>query len=111
LPKYAHKYIPRSSTSINSLLDLALKNFWRTDYRGVVAQLEDNPTLTVRWASNRVPHFTTLPESLENVCSRWLARDRLLERHDTASWGRRRRVRWRRSTRPVSNARRPAATH
>jgi hypothetical protein len=39
---------------------LVLKNFLRTDYRGVVEHLRDNPALTEAIELTKVPHFTTL---------------------------------------------------
>jgi hypothetical protein len=42
---------------------LVLKNFWRTDYRGVTGQLQDNPALVETLELRTVPHFTTLQKA------------------------------------------------
>jgi hypothetical protein len=63
LPKYAHRHSPKKFTQHQLFACLALKNFLRTDYRGVVAHLEDNPSLTNLLGLRVVPHFTTLQKA------------------------------------------------
>jgi hypothetical protein len=53
----------------------ALKTFLKTDYRGVVAFLEDFPELRADPGSSKVPHYSTL-------C---YAEQRLLQRGGSAS--------------------------
>ena len=67
LPRYAHKYSPKKFSQHQLFACLALKNFFRTDYRGVVAQLEDNPTLMAALNLKRVPHFTTLQKASKRL--------------------------------------------
>lgn len=45
LPAYSHVCSPRKFTQHQLFACLALKNFLKTDYRGVTAQLADNPSL------------------------------------------------------------------
>ena len=92
LPKYAHKNSPKTFTQHQLFACLALKNFLRTDYRGVVAHLEDNPSLTGLLALRRVPHFTTLQKASRRLLASANAQ-RLLDATTRLRSGRRRRVR------------------
>ena len=92
LPKYAHKYSPKKFTQHQLFACLALKNFLRTDYRGVVAHLEDNPSLMGFLALRRVPHFTTLQKASQRLLAATNAR-RLLDATTRLRYGRRRRIR------------------
>jgi len=92
LPKYAHRYSPKKFTQHQLFACLALKNFLRTDYRGIVAHLEDNPSLLGLLAMGEVPHFTTLQKASRRLLSQANAR-RLLDATVQLRWGSRRRVR------------------
>ena len=92
MPKYAHKNSPKTFTQHQLFACLALKNFLRTDYRGVVAHLEDNPSLTGLLALRRVPHFTTLQKASRRLLASANAQ-RLLDATTRLRSGRRRRVR------------------
>jgi DDE family transposase len=92
LPRYTHRCSPRKFTQHQLFACLALKNFLRTDYRGVVAHLEDNPSLRDLLALRQVPHFTTLQKASRRLLSQANAR-RLLDATTRLRWGRRRRVR------------------
>jgi hypothetical protein len=63
LPTYAHRFAPRIFTQAQLFACLVLKDFLRTDYRGVVAQLHDNPALCADLQLSRIPHFTTLQKA------------------------------------------------
>lgn len=60
LPAYAHRFAPKTFTQPQLLACLVLMRFHKTDYRGIVALLDDNPALCDELGLNRVPHFTTL---------------------------------------------------
>ena len=92
LPKYSHRYSPKKFSQHQLFACLALKNFLRTDYRGVVGHLEDNPSLLRLLALEQVPHFTTLQKASRRLLSAVNAR-RLLDATVHMHWGRRRRVR------------------
>jgi hypothetical protein len=92
LPKYAHRFSPKKFTQHQLFACLALKNFLRTDYRGVVAHLEDNPSLTGLLGLREVPHFTTLQKASQRLLSSSNA-GRLLDATVHMRWGQRRRVR------------------
>jgi hypothetical protein len=63
LPRYAHRFAPRTFTQPQLFACLVLKAFFKTDYRGIVAQLSDNPTLCADMGLARIPHFTTLQKA------------------------------------------------
>jgi hypothetical protein len=92
LPKYAHKNSPKTFTQHQLFACLALKNFLRTDYRGVVAHLEDNPSLRGFLALRRVPHFTTLQKASRRLLASANAQ-RLLDATTRLRSGGQRRVR------------------
>lgn len=81
LPAYSHKSSPKKFTQHQLFACLVLKNFWRTDYRGVVAQLQDNPLLVETLRLRTIPHFTTLQKASQRLLASVPAR-RLL--HATA---------------------------
>ena len=60
LPSYTHRFSPRKFTRPQLFACLVLKTFLKTDYRGIVAILEDCPNLRRSIRLKRVPHFTTL---------------------------------------------------
>ncbi len=63
LPAYSHRYSPKKFTQHQLFACLVLKNFLKTDYRGVVAHLADHPTLLSLLNLRAVPHFTTLQKA------------------------------------------------
>jgi hypothetical protein len=60
LPAYACPTSRRDFTQHQLVAILALKTFLKTDYRGVVAVLEDFPELRADLGLTKVPHFSTL---------------------------------------------------
>jgi len=60
LPAYASKFSKRDFTQPQLVAMLVLKQFFRTDDRGLVALLEDLPELRQVLGIKKVPHFTTL---------------------------------------------------
>jgi hypothetical protein len=91
LPAYSHRNSPKTFTQHQLFACLVLKNFLRTDYRGVVAQLADNPMLIERLQLSKVPHYTTLQKAAQRLLKSVPAR-RLLEATVRLQMGRRRRV-------------------
>lgn len=91
LPCYTHPNSPKKFTQHQLFACLVLKNFFKTDYRGVVAQLEDHPHLreVLRLAS--VPHFTTLQKASRHLLSCASVR-RVLHSTIGMRYGRRKRV-------------------
>jgi hypothetical protein len=60
LPAYSCPTSRRDYTQAQLFAILALKAFLKTDYRGVVAVLEDFPELRADLGLSRVPHYSTL---------------------------------------------------
>jgi hypothetical protein len=91
LPAYSHACSPKKFTQHQLFACLALKNFLKTDYRGVVAHLADHPTLAAALELTKVPHFTTIEKAAKRLLKSAPAR-RLLQATVRLRLGRRRRV-------------------
>jgi hypothetical protein len=91
LPAYSHICSPRTFTQHQLFACLALKNFLRTDYRGVAAQLADSPALVEALELTKIPHFTTLQKAARRLLLSAPTR-RLLEATVRLHMKRRRRV-------------------
>jgi hypothetical protein len=91
LPAYAHRFSPKKFTQHQLFACLVLKNLLRTDYRGLVAHLQDHPTLVETLELKQVPHFTTLQKASRRLLQTAPAR-RLLKTAVQLHLGRKRRV-------------------
>jgi hypothetical protein len=60
LPAYSSKFSRQDYTQHQLFAVLALKTFFKTDYRGVVALLHDFPELRGDLGLAEVPHYSTL---------------------------------------------------
>jgi hypothetical protein len=92
LPFYTHPNSPKKFTQHQLFACLVLKNFWKTDYRGVVAHLADHQELREVLRLSSVPHFTTLQKASRHLLAAAPVR-RVLESTIRMHYGRRRRVR------------------
>ena len=63
LPTYAHRFSPKTYTQPQLFACRVLKQLWKTNYRGAMVRLQDNPTLQQDLGLQRVPHFTTLQKA------------------------------------------------
>lgn len=63
LPKYAHRFAPKTFTQAQLFTCLVLKQFFTTDYRGIVEYLRDMPELCKAMQLTRIPHYTTLQKA------------------------------------------------
>src|SRR3954470_3455175 len=77
LPLYSHPCSPKKYTHPQLFACLALKAFFRTDYRGVVAILRDCTDLVAALALKCVPHFSTLQKACERLLAFGPAQDLL----------------------------------
>jgi len=68
-PRYSHRYSRRDFTLAQLFALLALRQFFKTDYRGIVAVLHDWPTLRQDLGLEKVPHFTTLQKAERRLFS------------------------------------------
>jgi hypothetical protein len=91
LPPYSHRNSPRKFTQHQLFACLVLKNFLKTDYRGIVAHLTDCPSLVGTLGLARVPHYTTLQKAARRLLASLPAR-RLLDATVREHLGRKRRV-------------------
>src|SRR5215471_5525923 len=69
LPYYAHRFSPHVYTQPQLFTCLVLKTFFKTDYRGLVAILDDLPELGALLQLNSIPHFTTLQKASQRLLS------------------------------------------
>jgi len=60
LPDYSHRNSPKKFTQPQLFAILALRQFFKTDYRGVVQMLRDFPELRATLKLKKVPHYSTL---------------------------------------------------
>ena len=67
LPAYAHRFSPQKFTQHQLFACLALKVFFKTDYRGIVRMLEDLPDLCCTLGIQSIPHFTTLQKAARRL--------------------------------------------
>lgn len=74
LPRYAHKYSPKKYSQPQLFACLALKTFFKTDYRGIAALLRDLPDLRSRLHLTAVPHATTLQKASVRLLRRPVVR-------------------------------------
>ncbi|MHC2071122.1 transposase [Bremerella sp. T1] len=91
LPPHAHRNSPKKFTQHQLFACLVLKNFLRTDYRGVVQQLWDCPSLMDAIELDQVPHYTTLQKSARRLLNSAEAQ-RLLDETVAQQMGRRKRI-------------------
>jgi len=67
LPQFAHRFSPKKFTQPQLFVCLVLKIFFRTDYRGITAMLNDLPDLCKAFNLTTVPHFTTLQKASKRL--------------------------------------------
>ena len=63
LPAYCHRFSPKVFTQPQLFACLVLKQFFRTDYRGIMGILADTPSLCQTIGLKKVPHWTTLQKA------------------------------------------------
>ena len=67
LPRYSHRFSPKTFTLPQLFACLVLKSFLKSDYRGVVEFLADCPELRSTIELKKVPHFTTLQKACQRL--------------------------------------------
>jgi hypothetical protein len=60
LRPYAHRFSPKKFTQPQLFACLALKTFFKTDYRGLAQMLHDFAELRQDLGLGKVPHYSTL---------------------------------------------------
>jgi hypothetical protein len=91
LPAYSHRCSPKKFTQHQLFACLVLKNFLKTDYRGVTAQLQDCSSLQEILGLQQVPHYTTLQKAARRLLLSASAK-KLLDATVREQLGRRQRV-------------------
>lgn len=91
LPAYSHRCSPKKFTQHQLFACLVLRNFLKTDYRGVVAQLQESPRLAEMIGLEQIPHYTTLQKASKKLLASQRAK-RLLNATVHAQLGRRERI-------------------
>lgn len=91
-PLYAHRYAPKVYTQPQLFTCLVLKSFFKTDYRGISAILEDDQGLRTQIGLKATPHWTTLQKAAKRLLRLSSAR-RLLDASVARFMNRRRRKR------------------
>jgi hypothetical protein len=67
LPPYGSRRSRHDFTLPQLFAVLVLRQFFRTDYRGMVQLLEDFPALQGALSLKKVPHFTTLQKAHQRL--------------------------------------------
>lgn len=67
LPQYCHRFSPKVFTQPQLLACLVLKQFFKTDYRGITGILADTPNLCQTIGLKRIPHWTTLQKASKRL--------------------------------------------
>jgi hypothetical protein len=67
LPKYAHRFSPKTYTQWQFFACLVLKEFLKLDYRKLTALLSDTPELCKAIELTKVPHFTTFQKAAQRL--------------------------------------------
>ena len=69
LPTYAHRFSPKKFTLPQLFTCLVLKQFFKTDYRGIAAILADSPNLVSIIGLKTIPHYTTFQKAAQRLLS------------------------------------------
>ncbi len=91
LKAYSHRCSPKKFTQHQLFAVLVLKNFLKTDYRGVVKHLEDCPDLADAIELTKIPHYTTLQKASKRLLKA-ASVSKLLDETVCRHMGRRQRV-------------------
>jgi hypothetical protein len=67
LREYAHRFSPKKFTQPQLFACLVLKEFFKTDYRGVAQILADTPDLRQTMGLKHTPHFTTIQKASQRL--------------------------------------------
>lgn len=69
LPQYSHKRSPHLFTLAQIMSCLVLREFFKTDYRGIVEIITDSSDIRKVLELKEVPHFTTLQKASRRLTS------------------------------------------
>jgi hypothetical protein len=83
LPAYSNPFSRKDFTQAQLFAILALRQFFKTDYRGIIGMLEDFSDLRKALKLTKVPHYSTLCYAQQRLLKRGLS-SRLCELASTA---------------------------
>jgi hypothetical protein len=73
LPRYSHPFSRRDFTQHQLFAILVLRQFFKTDYRGIVQMLEDFSDLRKALKLKKVPHYSTLCYAQQRLLKKGLS--------------------------------------
>ena len=92
LALYCHRFSPKVFTQPQLFACLVLKQFYKTDYRGITAILADTPGICDAIGLKKVPHWTTLQKASKRLLRNEPVQ-KLLDASVARAWPQRRRNR------------------
>jgi len=91
LPSYSNRYSRRDFTQHQLFAILVLRQFLKTDYRGIVQMLEDFSDLRKALKLKKIPHYSTLCYAEKRLLKKGLSsacRPRSSGEHELWAWSR-----------------------
>ena len=73
LPPYSSKFSKKDFTQHQLFAVLVLRQFFKTDYRGMVQLLRDLPNLRKVLGLKKIPHYSTLKYAQDRLLKRGLS--------------------------------------
>ncbi len=73
LPRYCNRFSRRDFTQAQLFAILALRQLFKTHYRGIVQMLEDFSDLSKALGLKKVPHYSTLCYAQQRLLKRGLS--------------------------------------
>lgn len=67
LPAYGNKHSPKTFTQAQLFAILAVRAFFKTDFRGVIAILKDSAELRKALGLKKLPHYSTLCKAAKRI--------------------------------------------
>jgi hypothetical protein len=88
LPPYSDLRSRHDFTQAQIFALLVLRQFFKTDYRGIIRILQDTPGIQNVLGLTKLPHFTTLQKAHQRMLKKTLSRDcwqQFLSMHEAAA--------------------------
>jgi len=75
LGPYSHRFSRHDFTQTQIFAILVLRQFFQTDYRGIVGILQDSSDIRNILSLKKLPHFTTLQKAQQRLLKKTSSRD------------------------------------
>ncbi|MGC8860879.1 MAG: transposase [Thermoplasmata archaeon] len=72
MPEYSNKFSKKIYTQWQIFVLLAIKIYFNVSYRGLIAEVEYNPTIIDQLSLEYIPHYTTVQKFMERMKVRGL---------------------------------------